>query len=73
MDYPRLTVKELLIEASVIGILTVLVGLLAGWIAKSIVGVGRNCEGWNDTHVMELSLFLTGFLLHAGFEVAGLN
>jgi len=31
------------------------------------------CNTWNDTHIMEKSLFLTGFLAYIVMEVFGVN
>ena len=31
------------------------------------------CKDWNKNYIMEISLFLTGFLTHLAFEFMGAN
>lgn len=54
-----------LILAVIVGILNILVGYLAGYIIHftNISQVPPECADWNKHHVMEKSLFLTGFLV----------
>ena len=62
-------------EAFFVGVLVVIFGTLVGY------GVGRVfssklpevCREWNKNHVMEISLFLTGVLVHLVCEYSGLN
>ena len=67
--------SRLAIEAIVVGILTVLVGLIVKGIISAVVPsvVPDICKGWNKYHIMELSLFFTGVLVHLGCEFSGLN
>tara|TARA_B100000902_G_C26456800_1_gene503513 strand:- start:92 stop:334 length:243 start_codon:yes stop_codon:yes gene_type:complete len=66
---------KILIEAVVIGLATIVIGTIVGYI------VGRNlsvdlptlCKKWNKNHVMEISLFFTGFFLHLICEYSGIN
>tara|TARA_Y100000816_G_C25900999_1_gene469997 strand:+ start:107 stop:382 length:276 start_codon:yes stop_codon:yes gene_type:complete len=68
-------IYELFIEAIVVGIAMVIVGTMVGYvIAKSFaVDLPPVCKKWNKNHIMELSLFLTGFIGHLLFEFIGAN
>lgn len=67
----------LLIEAIVVGIITVIVGTLSGKIfsayATSDVQLPDECKSWNKNYVMEKSLFVTGFLTHLLCQATGIN
>lgn len=67
--------KGLLIEAIVVGFVTVVIGTLVAWgLGKSFsVDLPPVCKEWNKFYVMEISLFLTGIFAHFAFEVAGFN
>ena len=62
-------------EAFVVGIITVIVGNLVGFaIGKSLnVDLPGVCKDWNKYYTMEISLFLTGFLIHLICEFSGIN
>lgn len=66
---------DLLVEATVVGIATVLMGYVAAPLAGSVTHVPLPdiCRTWNKNYAMELSLFLTGFLLHIVAELVGIN
>ena len=66
---------KLLLEALVVGVMTVVIGLLVGFaLGKSFsMNLPAICKTWNKNHVMEISLFLTGFCLHLLCEGVGLN
>ena len=63
------------IESVVVGIMTVIVGSIVGFVLAKIVSVDLPavCKKWNKFHVMEISLFLTGVVIHLLCEVSGLN
>lgn len=65
----------LLVEALVVGVVIVIIGLIVGaFVAPSLsVKLPKVCEGWNEKYVMEITLFLTGFLGHLFFEAIGTN
>jgi hypothetical protein len=71
-------IYQILIEAIVVGVSTVIMGSIVGYIISMLVnhnkteGSNKNQE-WNKYYVMEIALFLTGFLLHIFYEIAGLN
>ena len=66
---------KLLIESIAVGIITVVVGTIAGLVVGKLFSsnLPKVCKKWNKNHVMEISLFLTGFTLHFLFELLGLN
>jgi hypothetical protein len=67
---------HLVLEAVVVGISLIIFGQIGGFMASNLVGdrsVNEMCKEWNKNHVMELSLFLTGFIAHFTFEVSGIN
>lgn len=37
------------------------------------VNLPEECKRWNENHVMEWTLFLTGVLIYAAFKVVGFN
>jgi len=67
----------LLSEAAYVGLLTMIVGNIVGFMLK-LSGVFTTdlpevCKTWNDKYVMEISLFLTGFCVHLLCEAVGIN
>ena len=66
---------KLLIEAVVVGIVTVIVGTLVAFILGKLFSTNlpKICKSWNKNHVMELSLFFTGFFIHIICEFSGIN
>jgi len=66
---------QILIEAGIVGIMTVIVGSLVGFILSKIVSsdLPAECQKWNKFHIMEISLFLTGVIIHLVCEFGGLN
>jgi hypothetical protein len=53
--------------------------LLAAYAIKHVVkpyfkvDLPEICERWNEKHVFEVSMFLTGFFLHLFLEFTGVN
>jgi len=66
---------RLLIEASVVGIVVVVMGTFVTWILGNTFSVDLPpvCKDWNKNYVMEISLFLTGFFTHLFFELIKIN
>jgi hypothetical protein len=62
-------------EATFVGILTALIGYVASALVKPYfkVDLPEICKSWNKKHLMEMSLFATGFLLHIFLEFTGMN
>ena len=62
-------------EATFVGILTALIGYVASALVKPYfkVDLPEICKSWNKKHLMEISLFATGFLLHIFLEFTGMN
>ena len=65
----------LLVEAIVVGIATVIIGSLVGYVMGKLMGqdLPIKCKEWNKNHIMEITLFITGFLIHLFSELSGLN
>ena len=66
---------NLIIEAFVIGVITVIVGSLVGFIIGTFFSsdLPKICKTWNKNHIMEICLFLTGFIIHLMCEFTGIN
>jgi len=66
---------NLLIEALYVGILVVIIGNLVGVLVSYFIGIDlpKVCKDWNKYYTMEISLFLTGVLLHLLCEYLGIN
>ena len=65
---------RLLIEAVVVGIITVVVGYIIIWILSYFNKDAKDInKEWNKNHIMELVLFLTGVCIHLLCEVSGIN
>jgi hypothetical protein len=66
---------KLLIEAIVVGISIIIFGSLMSFVAGLFfkTELPPVCKDWNKNYVMEIALFLTGFVAHLFFEVSGVN
>ena len=66
---------QLLIEAFVVGVMTVCIGSLVGFVIGKAFSnnLPKICKEWNKNHIMEICLFLTGFLIHLLCEFSGIN
>lgn len=63
-------------EAVIVGIMTVLIGYISGYIVHQIYPTNflpNVCSTWNKYYVMEKTLFLTGVLVHLICELTGIN
>lgn len=65
----------LIIEAIVVGIMTVVFGNIAGFAVSPFLKVNLPdvCSTWNEFYAMEVSLFITGVLIHFFCEFTGIN
>lgn len=66
----------IIIEAIVVGLVLVPISYIAGWIAVNLVGkpsLPDVCKQWNDRYIMEINLFLAGFMFHILCQVSGVN
>lgn len=68
-------IGQILLEAFVVGVSTVVMGSFVGFVMSKIVSTkaSTNSGEWNKYYIMELSLFFTGFFLHVVYEILGLN
>lgn len=66
---------SLLLEAIVVGFIMIIIGLIVSKLVTPgfSVELPEGCAHWNDKHIMEITLFATGFLGHLLFEVTGAN
>ena len=62
-------------EATFVGLLTVLAGYVGSTLIRPYfkIDLPEICKSWNKNHLMEASLFVTGFLLHLFLEFTGIN
>ena len=63
--------KNIIVEGFVVGISVLLLGLVVRYIIAKFENVSTNFIFKNRG--MWLSLFLTGFILHVGLDLIGLN
>ena len=65
----------IIIEALVVGIIVVVVGSIVGYSLSLLTksDLPELCRNWNKFYIMEISLFLTGFITHILCEVTKLN
>jgi hypothetical protein len=67
--------KQLLLEATIVGLATIFVGICIQELLKKTtlrVKCDTPCD-WNKNYIREIGLFLTGFMLHILFEILGAN
>ena len=66
---------KLLIEALVVGIVTVISGTIVTYFIGRTFSVDLPpvCKNWNKNYAMEISLFFTGVFAHLVFEGLGFN
>jgi hypothetical protein len=66
---------KLILEALTVGVITVIVGFFVGFGVGKLFSsdLPKVCKKWNKNHVMEISLFITGALIHLLCEFSGIN
>ena len=66
---------KLALEAVFVGIVTVVFGSLVSHVAGAMVAdaVPPICKNWNKYFVMEITLFVTGVLIHLTLETMQVN
>ena len=70
------SITTILIESIVVGLLLIPFTYVAGYLAKMIVSkpsLPDICKKWNKNYIMEINLFIAGFLFHLTLEVLGIN
>lgn len=65
----------ILVEAVVVGVVMVIIGLIVSFMIapQFSVKLPEICSTFNEKHIMEATLFFTGFLGHLFFEAIGAN
>ena len=64
------------IEACVVGIALIPMVYIAGFIAKKLVAkpsLPEVCSTWNQNYIMEVNVFIAGFLFHMIAQYTGVN
>ena len=66
---------NLIVEAVVVGIMTIIFGNLAGLLIGPLfkVDLPEVCSDWNKFYTMEITLFFTGVFIHLFCEFSGIN
>lgn len=66
---------NLIIEAIVVGIMTVIFGNITGILIGPFfkVDLPSVCSTWNKFYTMEITLFFTGVFIHLFCEFSGIN
>jgi hypothetical protein len=67
---------KVVVEGVLVGIfLIIIVYVISAVLARTNLKpmLPEICGTWNKNHIMEINLFLSGFLFHIGCEVSGLN
>ena len=67
---------HLIIEAICVGVSVVLIGTMLSFGVSKFYPkpfLPKICSSYNKYHVMEFTLFFTGFLVHILFEAVGAN
>lgn len=66
---------DLIVEAVAVGVMTIIFGNIAGFLIGPLfkVDLPKVCSTWNKFYTMEITLFVTGVLIHFFCEYTGIN
>jgi len=66
---------RLLFEAVIVGISLVITGNIVAFLVGKILSTNLPpvCKDWNKNYAMEISLFISGVVLHLFFEFTNIN
>ena len=70
------SLKTILIEAIVVGLLLIPFTYIATFVARRVVkspSLPKICKSWNKFYTMEVTLILAGMLFHIVLEYVGIN
>ena len=68
--------QKVFIESVFVGLFLIPVVYLAAFLAKLIVKkptLPEVCATWNENYIMEINLFIAGFLFHMICQYSGIN
>jgi hypothetical protein len=74
--FPQPITARILGEASIVGILLIIFTYFVSFILHHTEfkpTLPTICNQWNKNHIMEITLFISGFLFHLTFEFLGWN
>lgn len=65
----------LILEAIIFGIIILVLGTIISFVISkyTITDLPSVCKDWNKNHIMEISLFITGFISYLICYLVGLN
>ena len=72
----KMTTLQLLFEALVVGVVSLILIYAVTWGLKpwlGVAGLPDACKTWNKHHIMEISIIVAGMLFHILAEVTGVN
>ena len=66
---------DLIVEAVAVGVMTIIFGNIAGFLIGPLfkVDLPKVCSTWNKFYTMEITLFVTGVLIHFFCEYTVIN
>jgi len=70
------SIQKVILESIIVGLMLIPFTYVASYIAKYISkkpSLPDICSKWNQYYVMEITLFLSGFIFHFMSEIVGLN
>ena len=70
------SLERVLFEACIVGLLMIPAVYISGFVSRMITfkpSLPDICKKWNENYIMEVNLFLAGFLFHIVAEYSGLN
>mgnify|MGYP007025757634 FL=1 len=70
-----MSVNKIILEAFWVGLLGLVIGSIVAFVIGAFFSVDQPtvCKNWNKNYMMELSLFLTGFIIHLFSEFTRIN
>lgn len=75
IDKNKQNLQNLLIKATLIGLMIMFVGHIVSVIFKKYNNnvISDECKNWNKNYIMEKSLFTTGFIVSILYDIVNIN